>query len=259
MFEVSILIMILIFMFGGFIKGWSGFGTNLVVPPLLGFMAYFGDPKQAMVIVVSVNLFLNLAILIQSKKFNLDLLKSIWVLVVFGVLFNFVGAFFFSKIDDSWFRILLGLMIIIVTINRMFKLKFVVHHPEKYYIPMGIVSGILNGMFGLGGLPLLIVLGSSKMDKDVFKSTLVSYFFVMNIIYIISQGVIGGYYDMFVFTHIMYVIVFAVFATILGVYVSKRVSDQVFQRVMNVVLLFFGLNLIYFGIFKEHIFSLLQL
>ena len=45
MFELSILLMIIIFMFGGFLKGWSGFGTNLVVPPLLLFMSRFDDLK----------------------------------------------------------------------------------------------------------------------------------------------------------------------------------------------------------------------
>lgn len=257
MFEFSILLMITIFMFGAFIKGWSGFGTNLVVPPLLFYMARFDDLKTVMVIVVTVNLFLNVAMLIQSKKFNLDQLKKIWVLVVFGVVFNFVGVYFFNVVDDSWFKILLGIMIIIVTLNKRFKFNFHIKNPSKYYIPTGIISGILNGMFGLGGIPLLILLTSSNIEKKEFKSTLVSYFFVMNIIYIISHGIIGNNYSVFVISNILYVFVFAVGACLFGVYLSTRASDKLFQRVMNFVLLFFGLNLIYNGIFGAHIFSII--
>jgi uncharacterized membrane protein YfcA len=149
-------------------------------------------------------------------------------------------------------------MIILVTLNRIFKWNFNIEHPERYYIPTGMISGVLNGMFGLGGIPLLILLGSSKMEKQTLKSTLVSYFFVMNIIFIISHGVLGGNYNSFVFTNILYVFVFAVVACVLGVYFSTRASDKLFLRVMNGVLLFFGVNLIYNGIFNEHIFFIFE-
>ena len=256
MFEFSILLMIVIFMFGAFIKGWSGFGTNLVVPPLLMFMARFDNLRVVMVIVVSVNLFLNIAMLIQSKKFNVSSLKKIWVLVAFGIAFNFVGVYFFNQVDDTWFKVLLGVMIILVVLNKMLNINFNFKNPQALYIPTGIISGILNGMFGLGGVPLLVLLRSSKMEKSEFKSTLVSYFLVMNIIFIISQGILGGNYSVFVFTNIMYVFVFAVAACMFGVYLSTRVSDKIFQRVMNIVLIFFGINLIYNGIFGAHIFSI---
>ena len=123
MFELSILLMIAIFMFGAFIKGWSGFGTNLVVPPLLLFMSRFSDSKEVMMIVVSVNLFLNIAMLMKNKKFNYNYLLKIWLLVVVGVLFNVVGVLFFKEISDSMFKIFLGIMIILITLNRIFKLK----------------------------------------------------------------------------------------------------------------------------------------
>ncbi len=259
MFEISILVMIIIFMFGAFLKGWSGFGTNLVVPPLLLFMSRFTNSKETMVVVVSVNLVLNLAMLIQSKRFNYKFLQNIGLLVIVGVTFNFVGSFFLKGIDDSLFRILLGSMIILVTINRLYKLKFKIEEIKWYhYVVTGVISGILNGMFGLGGIPVLILLSSTVMDKQEFKSTLVSYFFVMNVIYIISTGILGGYYNTFVFTNILYVVVFAVSACMIGVYMSSRVSDKIFQRVMNFVLIFFGINLIYVGFVGEHIFNLLR-
>ena len=257
MFELSILLMIIIFMFGGFLKGWSGFGTNLVVPPLLLFMSRFDDLKVIMIIVVTVNLFLNLAMLVQNKKFNLKYLYNIRILVAVGILFNIVGVLFFESVGETLFKVLMGVMILLVTLNRIFKMKF--HFKElnwKHYTVTGIISGILNGMFGLGGIPLLILLGSTKMDKNEFKSTLVTYFAIMNVIFIILHGIIGSTYSTFVFTNILIALPFAVVACLLGVFFSSRVSDKIFQRVMNAVLIFFGLNMIYVGIFGEHIFNL---
>ena len=103
--------MIIIFMFGGFLKGWSGFGTNLVVPPLLLFMSRFDDLKVIMIIVVTVNLFLNLAMLVQNKKFNLKYLYNIRILVAVGILFNIVGVLFFESVGETLFKVLMGVMI----------------------------------------------------------------------------------------------------------------------------------------------------
>ena len=257
MFELSIVLMIVIFIFGAFLKGWSGFGTNLVVPPLLLFLTRFDNSKEVMVIVVTVNLFLNLYMIIQGKKFNIKFLSEIWVLVVTGIVFNFVGAYFFKEIDDSMFRVLLGSAIILVALNRIFKLKL--HFKEitwKHYLVTGIISGILNGMFGLGGIPVLILLGSTKMDKVKFKTTLVTYFFVMNLMFIISQGIIAQSYNIFVLNNILIVFIFAILGCIIGIYSSTRVSDKLFQRVMNFVLVFFGINLIYVGLVGKHIFTI---
>lgn len=259
MFELSILLMIVIFMFGAFLKGWSGFGTNLVVPPLLLFMSRFSEFKEIMIIVVSVNLFLNLAMLIQNKKFNLKYLKKIWILVLVGVVFNIVGVLFFESVGETLFKVLMGVMILLVTFNRIFKLKFHFKKLEwQHYTITGVISGILNGMFGLGGIPVLILLGSTKMDKNEFKSTLVTYFAIMNIVFIIIHGLIGSSYNAFVFTNIAWALPFAVAACLLGVYFSSRVSDKLFQRVMNGVLIFFGINTIYMGIYGVHIFNIFR-
>lgn len=254
--DTAILFMILIFMFGAFLKGWSGFGTNLVVPPLFLFLTRFNDLKEVMVIVISVNLFLNILMIIRSKQFNTKLLKEIWILIIVAVSFHFIGTYFKGLLDDSMFRIFLGVAIILVTLNRIFKLRFHIKKIEWYhYLITGIFSGILNGLFGLGGIPLLILLGSTKMDKFKMRSTLVSYFLIMNIIFIIGE-VINGSYNMFVINNILILIGFAILACMLGLYFSSRVNDKVFQRVMNGILIFFGINLIYHGIFGSHIFTM---
>ncbi len=256
MFEISIFLTIIIFMFGSFLKGWSGFGTTLVVPPLLLFLSRFESSKEVMVIVISLNLFLNLYMIIHGKRFNVKFLEEILILVFTAVAFNFLGAFIFSTIDDSLFKVLFGSVLILATLNRIYKLKF--HFKElkaSHYLITGIIAGTLNGMFGLGGIPVLILLSSTKMDKEKFKSTLVSFFFVMNVVFIISQLLIGGY-NTFVISNILIVFVFAVLSCMFGVYLSSRVSDKLFHRVMNFVLIFFGVNLIYSGIVGQHIFTI---
>lgn len=239
-----ILIVLLVFIVSAGIKGWSGFGTNILAMPLLVFLGY--AVVEAVVIVITINLFLNIAILVENKKFKLSSLKDISVLVVFGVLFTFVGQYFLKNTNPDVLKIILGAMIILTVLNKILKINFVVKNKEKYYIPIGIVSGLLNGIAGLGGLPVLILLSNSKMEKDKFRTTLVSYFLVMNIVAIIGY-VINGLYSSYIFMNIGIVLPVAVIAAMFGVYLSRRVSDKWFQRVLLGILLIFGVTMISLG------------
>ncbi len=52
--ELAIAITV-VFMFSAFLKGWSGFGTNLIAIPLLVMLNY--EFKEAVIIVISLNIF----------------------------------------------------------------------------------------------------------------------------------------------------------------------------------------------------------
>ena len=63
-------IVLFTFLISSLVKGWSGFGTNLIAMPFL--IAFLGFAKaDAVTIVISINVFMNIAILVENKKFNI--------------------------------------------------------------------------------------------------------------------------------------------------------------------------------------------
>lgn len=253
-----IIILLVTFITSSIIKGWTGFGTNLIAMPLLiSFLGY--SLADGVTIVISVNIFMNIAILVENKKFNINSLKSIWVLVVFGVIFTFIGSYFLKNEDNATtLKIIAGSIIVLTGVYQIIRAKFEIKHfvyektMSKYFIPVGIISGIFNGIAGLGGLPVLILLSNSDMEKNKFRTTLVTYFLVMNFVAIISY-VIAGNYSAFVFTHISILIIPSVIACMIGVYISRRVSDKAFRNVVIAVLIFMGANLIVNGVYGKNI------
>lgn len=244
--ELAILI-ILVFSISTLLKGWSGFGTNLIaIPALAVFLGY--DYVEAVVIVITINLFVNAAMLLENKKFNIKSLEKIKVLVIFGVLFHIVGLVLLKGLDTDILKIVAGSLIVLTVINKGTNIKFTIKNKEKYYIPVGILSGLFNGMAGLGGLPVLILLSNSDMEKEDFKSTLISYFLVMSSISIFTY-IVGGFYTSYILLNIGIVVLFAVGGAMTGVYLSRRVSDKGFQAGLLFVLLFMGASMIYNGIF----------
>lgn len=242
------IIVVLVFMFSAFVKGWSGFGTNLIAIPVLVLLGY--SVFETVRIVITLNLFLNIAILIENKKFNIYSLKNIWVLVIFGVAFHFVGFYFLTTFDDNILKVITGALILLTAVNKVLDVKFKVINKERYYIPVGIISGIFNGIAGLGGLPVLLLLSNSDMKKDEFRTTLVSYFLIMNVV------AIGGYiafrtYNEFILTNVAIVLLFGLGSAMFGVYMSRRVSDKMFQKWFVFVLMFMGAGLMFNGIYEK--------
>ena len=254
------LIFLLIFVSSSFIKGWSGFGTNLIAMPILA--SVLGYPLDVSVtIVVSVNIFMNVAILLENKKFNIKSLEHIKVLVFFGVVFTFVGALLLKSPDNAdALKVIAGCIIVLTAIYRIlitfFTITFEINekHLHHYFIPVGIISGFFNGIAGLGGLPVLILLSNSSMKRDTFRTTIVSYFLVMNIVAIIGY-LLAGTFTTFVGISIGLMIIPSILFCLLGVWLSRRVSDKLFSRVMLFVLLFMGLNLIINGLYHTSIIS----
>lgn len=260
-FEIFV-IFLLVFIGSSLIKGWSGFGTNLIAMPILAsFLGYSLD--VSVTIVISVNVFMNIAILVENKKFNLKSLESIKVLVFFGVIFTFIGAWLLkSPSNQQSLKIIAGSAIVLIALYRIYVNFFEINryidkdNMHKYFIPVGIISGFFNGIAGLGGLPVLLLLSNTNMKRDKFRTTLVSYFLVMNIVAIIGY-LIAGNYTVFVTTSIGLMIIPAVAACMFGVWLSRRVSDKIFSRVMLGVLLILGINLIINGVLKTNIFALI--
>ena len=249
-----ILFLLLTFVFAALIKGWSGFGTNLIALPILASMLGF-DYAPAVTIVISVNIFMNTAILIENKKFNIKSLEKIWLMVVFGVIFTFVGAFFLKNPENAKIiKIIAGSVITLTALYKIFiqlvekKVLFYEVTMSKYYIPVGIISGLFNGISGLGGLPVLILLSNSDLPKDRFRTTLVSYFLVMNVVAIIGYLAAGNYLLPLVVPSIAWMIIPSVLACLFGVYLSRRVSDKISSNVVIGVLIFMGVNLVFSAI-----------
>ena len=193
---------------------------------------------------ISVNLFVNIAMLIENKKFNIKSLENIKVLVFFGILFHIVGVILLKELDPKWLKVIAGSLIILTVVNKASNITFTIKNKEKYYIPVGILSGLFNGMACLGGLPVLILLSNSDMEKEDFRTTLVSYFLIMNAIAVITYS-LGGFYTSYIFINIGIAVLFAITGAMFGVYLSRRVSDKGFQTGLLLVLFFMGASMIY--------------
>ena len=106
-------------------------------------------------------------------------------------------------------------------------------------LPAGLAAGVLGGLFGTGGPPVIILLKAYRLGKSAFRSTLLWYFFLMSII----RGT--AYLRAGVLTEreliaAAYLLPASVAGALLGMVLHRRIQEVSFAVAVSVLLILLG-------------------
>ena len=229
----------LIMLFSAFVKGISGFGTAIFAVPLL--VAFVFLPSEARVIVVSLNLFLNIFILARENSLTKANVSEISTLMIPGFIFAIATGFFLGTVDDTLFRIILGTLLVLTAFNKFFDFPYKITHVRRYYPTVGSLSGILNTLIGVGGIPILIFLSNTPYEKARFRRTLMLFFLAINTGSVLTFAVHGAYRaDLLIY--ILAFVPFVLLGSLLGMALVPRINNLNFNRIVAVLLLIMGIS-----------------
>ncbi len=226
-----------IFLFSSFIQGITGFGFSLIAIPLL--LSFIG-PKTLIIYTVTYSLFIN--VIIVRNYYRDANLKRIMPLLISAIIFTFVGVHYLKNIDERMLKLIIGSLLILVGIINNFGIKFSFKNPNKIFLPVGAISGVLNGIGGISGPPVLMFISNLDMEISEFKATLSTYFLTLNVVTIISY-IYNGLYsikDIKIMATYLPGIILGVF---LGIIISKQISKLVFKRIVDISILLMGMNI----------------
>lgn len=170
-----------------FIKGLCGFANTLVFTSIMGF-------GEANVNISPVELILgfpsNLILTWKNrKKLNPSVFIPLAALVLCG---SIPGAILLKNLNVQYLKIVCGIVIVLIGIEMMFR-EFKSSKVKESKILLGIIgllSGILCGLFGIGAL-LAAYVGRVTKTTDEFKANISAVFIVENTFRIILYSVIG--------------------------------------------------------------------
>ncbi|MCS5423029.1 MULTISPECIES: sulfite exporter TauE/SafE family protein [Psychrilyobacter] len=225
--------------FSTFVQGFTSFGFSLVAIPLLSL---FLDTKLIIIITVTYSLVINCIII---KKYYRDTnLKKILPLLISAIIFTFVGVSYLQTIDEYILTLVIGILLVIIGFINNFGIRFSLKKPENYYLPVGAVSGVLNGIGGIAGPPVLVFLSNIDLNRSQFKATLSSYFLTLNVVTILTY-IYKGFYTPenlnIIWTYLPCVVV----GTAIGVYTSTKVEEKLFKKIINLAIPVMGLNIVW--------------
>jgi len=220
------------------IQGMTSFGSSLFALPLLLF---FLDIREIVPLLASYNLIMNSMIFKRVGK-DADL-KKISPLLITAIIFTILGSFLLKNLEANPIKITVGILLFVTAVSNLFGLKIKFKNPDHYYIPVGIFSGALNGATGMSGPPVLLFLSNLDVPKNVFRATLTSYFWVLNVVAIV-MFIIQGLYDATVLRIVLYYLPALIGGTWVGIQLGERFDERLFKRIVLIIMVAMSLNLI---------------
>ncbi len=217
--ELHILMLIaLVVLCASFIQSVTGFGFGIF--SMIFLPTLFGVYTEGNVLSSMLSLFTSLAVALAMWK------KISWKNLIFplvGCLFStYFAVEFIGTQDNDTLILLLGVLLVVLSVYFFFfsgKLRI----KATWYtgLSMGILSGIMDGMFSIGGPPIVIYYMQSEDSSENYLATVSTYFAVSGMISVGTKAAKG-----FITTNVWIAFAIGFVAMALGALVGKLARDK---------------------------------
>jgi uncharacterized protein len=186
--------------------------------------------------------------------------KPILFLLMFGSLGGIViGGLIIDWIPDKWFIKTVGIFCGVFAAQQMIKLyapgllrkgdKFFLVRPlpQRVGLLIGLLGGIASAISHAGGVIFSIYMVRLQMSKSAFVGTIVAVFFLSDLLKI------GVYLNMNLLTPEMlllsagWMIPVVIIGSFLGYHLHKRISANLFEKIILAFVLIVSVRLIFFS------------
>ncbi|MCR9254862.1 MAG: sulfite exporter TauE/SafE family protein [Alphaproteobacteria bacterium] len=232
----------------GISKGGFGGGLGVVAVPLLTLLV---PPTVAAAIMLPMLCCMDvMGLKAFWGKWNRHHLMLILGGSLIGIL---IGASGFEFLDDDTIKLLIGLIALGFTLERWIKHRR--GGDEAMGSPPGSVSGVFwGGVSGFtsfvahaGGPPVNAYLLRLGLDKTVYQSTTIIFYWAINLVKLIPYALLGQF-SVQVLTTSAVLLPVALFGMFLGMKLHYRVPEKLFYRLCYIFLFLTGIKLTYDGI-----------
>ncbi len=210
------LILIALIAFGAcFIQRVSGFGFGIFAMTFLPYILPLYTEANAL----STMLSMLMSLAIAARMFRDIHWKNLIFPMIGNMAFIFITVNFMKGQGDALLRMLLGAALILLSIYFLVFSKKIHIRPTWYGgLLCGCLSGILGGLFSMGGPPVVIYYMESEQDTKHYMATIQAYFTISNI-YSICVKVAAG----FVTKNVIVYFAVGVIGMALGLWLGGRV------------------------------------
>ncbi|MCR4903909.1 MAG: sulfite exporter TauE/SafE family protein [Butyrivibrio sp.] len=222
-----------------FIKGLCGFANTLVFDSILTFgNANINVSPVEVLLGYPTNIILSFK---ERKAIDTRICIPLSILVLTG---SIPGIFLLKNADVNIVKIIFGIAVILIGIEMLLR-EFIKRNAKSskvFLIIIGILSGALCGLYGIGAL-LGAYLGRVTRDTKSFKANICIVFAVENTFRIILYF-INGILTIEVFKKVIFLIPFALLGLFIGDRCSSILNEKVIKKLVIIMLIVSGIALI---------------
>lgn len=216
-----------------------GFGSGLIA---VGLMALFMDVVDIVVLVLFVNVPIELWVVRRSsKKIDWRGVLPICGGLVAGVL---AGTYLLKEAEPTFVLFVLGCFLVAAGSAFLFVPHGArVRWPFWTGPPVGLGAGVLAGLFGTGGPPVILYYQLAGVEKAVFRGNLMVIFLTASLLRFPMYGVSGLITEARLISAAM-LLPAAIFGAWLGNRFHVQLSELRFRQMVSVALCVLGILLL---------------
>jgi uncharacterized membrane protein YfcA len=222
-----------------FIKGLCGFANTLVFTSILGFgVANVNISPVELLLGYPANFILTWK---NRKNLNSKVYVPLCILVLAGSVF---GALLLKNVNVRYLKVVFGVAVVFIGIEMLMReyQLLVIKDSKAFFWIVGILSGILCGLFGVGAL-LAAYVGRVTKTSDEFKANISAVFIVENTVRLVIYILLG----VMTFASIKQALVL-IPVVLLGLFAGMKsaslLNEKTVKKLVIVVLMILGVMLI---------------
>ncbi|GAK48571.1 putative permease [Secundilactobacillus oryzae JCM 18671] len=237
---MTLVLIILIALFGALVRTVFGFGEALVTMPLLALVGFNIESSTALIGILGL-----LVALPATFKYHTKIDFAVVRRLVFGSLFGVpVGIALIKYVDRSLVLHLFGLFLICYGAYSL--IKVLRQRPTQAHLKAngwdyvaGIISGALGSAFNSHGVPVVIYGTLKKWPVDTMRGILQAHFVCVGIIVVASQ-IASGFWSLEVIKLLMFIVPLLLVVIPFGNWLSAHIASQTLVKYIYLLLIIFG-------------------
>ena len=223
---VIFILVAVVTLIASYIQGATGFGFGIFSMIFLPNILTYTEANVLSSILSALS-----ALFVAILMFRKIHWKNVWFPTL-GCLFSTYVAVSFLKTQSSrTLMLLLGLALFLLSLYFFFFSDKIKIKPTWYAgLIAGILSGIMGGMFSIGGPPVVIYFMQSEEDFDRYFATISAYFVFLGVVSVSTKAAAG-----FITISVWIALAISVLAMLIGAYIGKRTKDKIKPKIVKKV------------------------
>lgn len=231
--------------FGGLCKGVTGLGTPLIVVPVASLFV----PIPKALSLLSVAVVITNVLQLYSSRQVLAVIKRFGLLTIVLMLAIVIGTELLVSLHRAVLIFLMGLVMLVYPLTRVIGRQSPFNPTQERMLgpPIAAFSGVLGGLTGFFGPPLLVFLAIQRLEKSLYIGTVALIFlsgYVALSASLANHGALGKA-DLLVSALALIPIMLGLQ---LGEAVRRQISQIGFERIVLGLLTLMGASLVWRGI-----------
>ena len=213
-----------------FVQRTIGFGFGIFIMTALPFLM----PSYAEAVTLSGLLSLTSATVVMIQYVKYVTWKRLLPMIAAFIIFSTAAIILLDKIEGPAMRKILGMMLIFLSLYFSFfkeRLQKYIRPTAGWLLGTGSVSGVMGGLFGMHGPPVVLYLVVSEPSKNHYMGMIQTYAVITNIT-MLAVRAYNGYVTPAVGTTYLYALGGLAIGVIAGNWAFKRIPNKLFTYIV---------------------------